>query len=122
LNLSKLTSKIEQRVIQGINQALENRVDFIEKISPEDTWDYVDSHYIRKATSSNGVISWPNANDSEHAAGVEDWFRRTPVNWSKKDNVTIYNWVGAKVMQRTTLNPRLKQETISIINQSLATW
>jgi hypothetical protein len=122
LDLWKLTRKMQSRVIKWINIALENRVDFIERISPEASWDYVESHFIRKAEIKGWFISWWNANDSDHAVWVETWFRNSSVNWSKKDNVTIYNWVGANVMQRTTLNPRLKKETIAIITKTLAEW
>lgn len=121
-NVNKITRSLEERLVDGINNATANRVQFIERISPVDTWDYIDSHKIKKAVRVWRFVVWSNFNDSEHAFWVEFGFRRSPVNWSKRDKITIYRWVWANVMQRTALNPRLRQETIDIIKQAVFAW
>ena len=120
--VGKITKKVEERIKQWIDKATANRVDYIERISPVDSGDYISKHKIRKASKQWAYISWWNFNDSENAFWVEFWFRKAPVNWSKKDWTTIYTWTWANVMQRTTLNARLKKETIDIVKQALFGW
>lgn len=121
-NVNKITRKMEDRIIKWINKALETRVDYIKQISPEDSGDYIQSHSIRNAKRQWDVISWANSNNSDDAFWVEFWFRKAPVNWSKKDWLAIYNWVWANVMQRTTANPSLRKQVAEIISRTLAEW
>lgn len=119
-DFNTLTSRIATRLRTGINKALNPMKEFIETISPEDTRDYVLNHKIKPAKREWDAIVWSVFNDSEHAFGVEFWFRKSPVNWSKQDWVTIYNWVWAKVYTRAANNPRLQEKIQSIISQALS--
>lgn len=109
-----------KRLTDWVNKAVESRVGFIKSISPEASGDYINSHKVSKAKLVGRNIEASNFNDSQHAFGVEFWFRRAPVNWSKEDWVTIYNWVWANVMTRATQN--LKKNTFDIINKAIRGW
>ena len=120
LDFNTLTRRIASRLRTGINRSSVIYKDFVEQISPEDTSDYVINHKIRPAKREWDTIVWSVYNDSEHAFWVEFGFRKSPVNWSKQDGVTIYNWIWAKVYMRAEANPRLQEKIQSIISQALA--
>ena len=109
-----------KRLARWVNTAVEARVDFIQAISPIDSWDYIQSHRVEKAKLVWRDIVAANVNDSEHAFGVEFWFRKAPVNWSREDWTTIYTGVWANVMQRAT--EVLKKQTIDIITKAVDKW
>ena len=118
-NLKKIFANYDKALIKWIDKATAFRKPFIEEISPVDTGDYIDSHKIRPAKIDWDFVVGSNFNDSDHAFGVENWFRRAPVNWSKKDWIPIFNWTWAKVLQRATDDQNLKNQVLWIIVKEL---
>jgi hypothetical protein len=121
-DLGSITWVVEEALVKWIDKALSFRAPFIREISPIDTGDYIGKHKISKAKNEWWVIIGSNLNDSEHAFWVEFGFRKTPVNWSKEDKTTIYNWVWANVMQRATNDQTIRNQVLGIIVKQLAGW
>ncbi len=119
-NVKKIFANYDKALVRWIDKALEFRDPFIKEISPVDTGDYIQSHKIRRAKVEGDSVVGSNYNDSDNAFGVENWFRKSPVNWSKKDWEAIFNWVGAKVMQRITDDQNIKNQVLWIIVKELA--
>lgn len=108
-----------RKAIPLMNNALEQRKVYAEAISPVDSGDYISKHKVNRAQFWWLEVVGSNENDSEHAYGVEFGFRKTPVNWTDRDGSAIIAnpSVGAKVMQRMTL--QTKDKVTRFIAQSI---
>lgn len=104
INFDKYITQIENNVKKEIDQELITLYwDIIQK-SPVDKWVYLKWHKISKWEKVWSSIIWKIENNSDEAENVENWWRKSPVNWHKNRKKwwpIIFSWVWAKVYTRT---------------------
>lgn len=88
--------------IRIINDALPKAKKFAESQAPVDSGDYIDSFEIEGAKVVWNTVVWTLKNTDNKATLVENWWRKTPVVWSKKWwNPIVEVWIWAKVFRKT---------------------
>ena len=104
VNFNKYISKIENNLKKEIDQELITLYGDLIKKSPVDKWVYLKWHKISKWQKVWNSIIWKIENNSDEAENVENWWRKSPVNWHKNRKKwwpVIFSWVWAKVYART---------------------
>ena len=87
--------------IKVVDEMLDKGVNYVSEFSPVDTWKFKEDNKIIPAHNKNWVVTWVLFNDWEYAQQVEEWFKKSSVNWHIDNRNKIYPSIWADVYKRT---------------------
>ena len=120
-NVNSLTNKISSSVKTWINQALRVIKAYAEKISPEDTKEFISNHQIKNAVDYWNKILWSLENNTPYAIYLECWVAGKRYNyhkWARKwPRNVIYTWVWNRTYTRTIADNN--KSIVDIIRESI---
>lgn len=109
IDLWKYSDIYEKNAIQAINEWTADLLWWVIKNSPVDTWKFLKWNKRVLAKKVWEKVIWEVYNDSEDAYNVENWWRKTSVNWHKNRKKwwpVIFTWIWSNTYLRTFLEKR----------------
>ena len=95
---------VSNTIIPIIGKTIDEAKSYAKKISPVDTWNYVESFIVSGARIKWKSIITELRNEDEKATGVEYWRRKSKSNRSKRWwSPQVEFWVGARVFKKVEI-------------------
>lgn len=98
-NIKSLGNQILKENYDKVSQTTDELYINLRKLSPVDTWKYLNSHRNKWVRFEWNKIIWTIVNTDEKAEKIETGWRKSPVNWNRKLNWDNFYSVWAKVYE-----------------------
>lgn len=107
-DFSDLWKNIAKSTIWDVEETLKSVFIDIKLFSPIKTWKYASKHRYKWIKIEWNKVIWEIENNWEYSERVEEWFRKTAVNWNLKNLWQLYHskWanVYAKAIEKNKNN------------------
>ena len=97
INLEWLKKKLLNSTIEAVTDTTNAVYSDVRAYSPIDTGQYLSWHRNKGVRVEWNKVIWEVENNWEYSERVEEWFRKSPVNWRLANLWQIYYSKGANV-------------------------
>ena len=106
LDVWGFVSFYKSRLVIWINEALPILLEELKRLTPENTWEMLDSYQIQSASMIWGSIVGIVWNTAWHAIYVERWQSWLVFNYHKPKWNVVFQWVGNRTFARAVDNTK----------------
>ena len=100
LDIWTIAEEYTKRIAIWINKALPVLLNELKRLTPEDTWNMLNSYEVVKAKREWGVVSWSISNWADYAIYVEYWVGWLKFTYHKPKWTPFYHWIGNRTFAR----------------------
>jgi len=113
LDAGIIAKEMEKRVVLWINKALQVLLKELQRLTPEDTGNMLNSYEVENAKSDWNQVVGIIRNNADYAIYVERWVSWLTFTYHKPKWKPFYDWIGNRTFARAVDNKR--DEVIKII-------
>lgn len=117
LDAWRFVTEYAKRLVSWVNKALPILLAELKRLTPEDTWDMLNSFVVKWASFDWQKVVWVISNTAEHAIYVEYGVNWLTYNYHKPKWNVFYQWVGNRTFARAVDN--IREKVINIIYQEI---